>query len=143
MAGILSLFTKSRGALFMSALVLPGSGQFFVQKRYAAGLFYGFFCGLTALWFLVCAMWEIVVFYGMADFSRETPPHPGWKQIVLSFAAAMFCMGLNLLDVWLANRQIERREKAARLAELAKVGQSAEHPTSNTERRTDRPDGKS
>ena len=138
MAGILSLFTRGRGAIFLSALVLPGSGQFFVQERHIAGLFYGFFCGLTALWFFVVAMWEIVVFYSgsMSDLSGEVPAHPGWQHVALSFAAAMFCWFMNVLDTWFANRQITKREKEVRLAELKHSALTAEHSTSTTERRT-------
>ena len=111
MAGISSLFNRSRGAIFLSALVIPGLGQLMIQKRYLAGLFYFVVCTTSALLFFFCALWTIVVFYGIPGYEGDKiPPHPGWRQILALFLVALFCWGMNVVDTWQGNRQLTRKQ---------------------------------
>ena len=111
MPGISSLFNRSRGAIFLSALVMPGLGQLMIQKRYLAGLFYFVVCTASALLFFFCAVWLLVVFYGLPGYQgSQEPPHPSWQLILGLFLMALFCWGMNVVDTWLGNRRMNRQQ---------------------------------
>ena len=106
-------FLKPGHAIWLSALVYPGSGQF-LQKRWIAGSV--LFLGFTAVFvYATISFWQLMqAFYGLAEhFNDPEPPAP---IPVLHFAwPLLLCLliyAVNVIDVFLAARRLSRGTRA-------------------------------
>jgi len=88
----------SRLALYLSALVYPGAGQF-AQKRRLAGLFYAVFFSACAVFLTIAIFapmfWNLRLAMEFADTGKGAAFHP------ISFAKIFVWLGLSAL-VYLA-----------------------------------------
>ncbi len=102
----------SRTPIFLSAVVMPGSGQF-AQKRIGAGIF---FSAIFLLCFIGLATAAVRwVFFYYRDMSRwltsdgAMPPTPSFAPILWLLAFSLVVYVINLCDVYLAYlRECER-----------------------------------
>ena len=111
----------SRLALYLSALVYPGAGQF-AQKRWLAGLFYAVVFSVCFI-FLVIAIfapmfWNLRLAMEFADTGKGDAFHP------ISFAKILLWLGLSalvylvgLLDTFVYYRRSHSRRLEAALQE--------------------------
>lgn len=103
-------FLKPGYAIWLSALVYPGSGQF-LQKRWIVGSL--FLLGFTAaMAYALRSFWQLMkAFYGLAEHFNDPEPLP--PIAVLPFAwpllVCLLIYGVNLLDACLAARRLSRR----------------------------------
>jgi hypothetical protein len=102
----------SRHAIMLSALVMPGAGQF-VQRRRVAAFFYGGIF-LAAFMAVMTFAARLLVFYYSFGLSMERNPEPPNLRpdaiaVVVSLAVAVVIYLAGVLDTYLAYR----REAAA------------------------------
>lgn len=119
----------SRLALYLSALVWPGAGQF-VQKRWLAGLFYAVVFSVCFVFLIIAIFapmfWNLRLAMEFADTGKGDAFHP------ISFAKIFLWLGLSalvyiagLLDTFVSYRRPRRRQLEAGLQEknTVKTGQ--------------------
>lgn len=84
----------SRLALYLSALVYPGAGQF-AQKRWLAGLFYAVAFSVCAVFLMIAIFapmfWNLRLAMEFADTGKGDAFHP------ISFAKIFLWLGLSAL----------------------------------------------
>lgn len=111
----------SRLALYLSALVYPGAGQF-AQKRWLAGLFYAVVFSVCAVFLMIAIFapmfWNLRLALEFAETGKGDAFHP------ISFAKIFLWLGLSaliylagLLDTVLYHRRQSRRRREAALLE--------------------------
>jgi len=105
-----------RLALYISALVWPGAGQF-VQKRWLAGWFY-------ALAFLVCSVFLTIAIFAplfwnlrmLAEYSGKTETlnfHPvAFVKIMLWLGLAALVYLASLLDTFLSHKRRQKQQES-------------------------------
>ena len=119
----------SRLALYLSALVYPGAGQF-TQKRWLAGLFYAVVFSVCAIFLMIAIFapmfWNLRLAMEFADTGKGDAFHP------ISFAKIFLWIGLSaliylagLLDTFVYYRRSHGRRLEAALPEknTEKIGQ--------------------
>lgn len=111
----------SRLALYLSALVFPGAGQF-AQKRWLAGLFYAVVFSVCAVFLTIAIFaplfWNLRLAMEFADTGKGDAFHP------ISFAKIFLWLGLSaliyfagLLDTFICYRRSHSRRIEAGLPE--------------------------
>ena len=119
----------SRLALYLSAFVYPGAGQF-AQKRWLAGLFYAVVFSVCAVFLIIAIFapmfWNLRLAMEFADTGKGDAFHP------ISFVKIFLWLGLSaliyltgLLDTFVAYRRSHSRrlEAAWREKNTGKIGQ--------------------
>ena len=104
----------SRHAVFLSAFLYPGAGQF-SQGRWG----FGFFYVLTTTVFVVLLLREVLIpLFGMLQWAltlakqqgrgMADPPPISIVRILVWLAVTIFVYAANLIDVTLVNRRVLR-----------------------------------
>lgn len=88
----------SRLAIYLSALVYPGAGQF-AQKRWLAGLFYAVVFSVCAVFLIIAIFVPMFANLRLAMDFADTGNNAGFHQI--SFVKIFFWLGISIL-VYLA-----------------------------------------
>ena len=92
----------------LSGFVYPGLGQF-VQRRWAAGLFYGGVFTLLFLGFMALCLRTIILFYRLGLYGEDAGPLPSAAVTLVLFAACIGAYVANVGDAYLAHRRACRR----------------------------------
>jgi hypothetical protein len=114
----------SRLALYLSALVYPGAGQF-AQKRWLAGIFYACLFSICFI-FLVIAIFEPIFSnlrfaLELADTGKSGAFRPiSFVKMFLWLGISILVYATGLLDTHLSYRRECRRRMNARFAEMKK-----------------------
>lgn len=111
----------SRSALFLSAFLYPGAGQFY-QGRWGFGIIYV----LTMSVFVALLFREVLIpLFAMMQWALDLakqngrgmadPPSPSFIRIVFWFIVSLFVYVANLIDVSVANQRMLRDQRESDL----------------------------
>ena len=105
-------FQKAGYAIWLSALVYPGSGQF-LQKRWIAGSLIVLGFSLAIGWAALVVFHVMRVYYSLAfNFNDATPTEPvSISRLTGALLACFLIYVVNLIDVALAVRRQGRKMK--------------------------------
>ncbi len=99
-------------AIFLSAMVFPGVGQF-VQKRWVAGILFSTLFLAAFSVFCVVAFGLIASYYRMGfEFETYEPEPVHLGRLLASFAAAMLVYAANVIDTAIVHFRRGRRTSA-------------------------------
>ncbi|MCF7855403.1 MAG: hypothetical protein K9N51_11445 [Candidatus Pacebacteria bacterium] len=100
--------TSPTAAIYLSAFVLPGLGQF-LQRRWIVGTIFSVTFLVIFVAFLAYALLGILIpYYSFMDFQAEINPSPPLRELLLTGAAGCGVWFLNLIDVFLAHVRCKR-----------------------------------